>query len=310
MKYLDAFDLLHAAAQPPCPPPDPCADDDIRLRFLERWDRIYAAFRFQRFFDTVEETVRMHGGRSRTGASALLVLSGVPYTGKSAAGYYIGERLTRETLAADGDTTRSAGPETILRVPVVRIQAAHLDTVKAGILTPIVEFYGASANRRNAAELLRQIRILAVQHETKLLIVDEISQVRMGSNSSRVVDQIKELVEAFPAPILFVGNNLDRDSIFTPQADRADPRRQLSERSCLLPCNLWSTEELQQLSCSIEHDLPLRNHETGSLDYARLRNACSSYPGRLSDLLRSAAHHAIQSGTERVTDQAIEKLAK
>lgn len=303
MKYLTAFELFAAATAEPPQPLAPTGDSATRLRYLEAWDRTYAAHRVTTAYDVVTRTVRMHGSRSSNGASALVVLTGLPNTGKSQTSCFIAERFTRERLGSAGEFVDSRGPETLRRVPVVRIQATHTDTVKAGILAPIVEFYGASPGRRNAAELLRSIRQLARQHATELLVVDEISQVRLGKNSSRVVDQIKELVEAFPAPILFVGNSLDRDSIFTASPhDPSDPRRQLSERAVFITSGLWSAEEVEQLARSVERDLPLRNHTRGSLNYGELRARCGGYPGKVIDALRDRAVAAIESGSEEITD--------
>ena len=303
MKYLTAFDLLAAATAERPPVPDASDDPRARLRYLQVWDRCYAAHRVQIAYEEVVRTVQMHGTRSATGASAMVVLTGLPNTGKSQTGCFIAERLTRERIESAGEYVESSGPATLRRVPVVRIQATHTDTVKSGIFAPIVEFYGASTGRRNAAELLRSIRQLARQHATELLVVDEISQVRLGKNSSRVVDQIKELVEAFPAPILFVGNSLDRDSIFTASPhDPSDPRRQLSERAVFITSGLWSAEEVEQLARSVERDLPLRNHTRGSLNYGELRARCGGYPGKVIDALRDRAVAAIESGSEEITD--------
>lgn len=113
---------------------------------------------------------------------------------------------------------------------------------------------------------------------------------------------VRALTNAFGIPIIAAGT---RAALYAVQLDpQLENRFRVEVLSRLLP-----REEFVRLLMAFERVLPLKqaSHLREPELAARLYALCGGLVGELSDTLRRAAHHAVRTGEERITQEGLHR---
>jgi len=190
------------------------------------------------------------------------------------------------------------------QVPVLLVQAPPAPDEGRFYNAILTELYSPFrvASRVDQRQL-QVIRLLSAVG-TRVLIIDEIHHVLAGTAAKQrtFLNMLKYLGNELMIPIIAIGT---RDAF---NAIHSDP--QLANRFEPVTLPRWQmNEEYLRLLMSLDALIPLEKHETitESRIAAKILGMSEGTIGEISELLRVATLHAIQSGTECITSAVLEK---
>ncbi|MEU1216703.1 TniB family NTP-binding protein [Streptomyces sp. NPDC005790] len=274
--------------------------------------------------------IRQNAFKARPATRAGVMVSGGGYQGKTetvceiAAAFEDGWRELHRTNPETVPGTRDVwAPVAYIQTPVT---AKPKSTCKA-----ILDFYGAPTNQRmDLPELVRQVAASLTDHGTKVLILDDITRLRMH----RADDQdTLDLIRAFMSmhvTLVLVGVDIPSSGLMDegrPTARLANERRH--------PVNGWEPTQTERRFDLVEldrfrYDTPEQitawtSHLAGVEEHLRLLKAgpgmltsgtmpeylyarTSGVVGLLERLIEDGCTEAITNGTERLSEALLDSL--
>lgn len=264
-------------------------NDETRIAYIRR-DRFVPHKRAEEVLTELEMLYRMEDAVRPQGR----LVVGRSLMGKST----IFDEFLRNHRASDNPEGDAAV------VPVLLVQ--YPDSAKEGIYPEILARLNARlpANaklqdwRKAAVDLLRSVGL-------RILLIDELHNVLEGSaNAQRKgLNSIKYLMNELRRPVVCAG------TLEVLNAIKSDP--QMYSRLKRLPLGRFEDDaDFQELLAGFEMVLPLR--EASGLDdellSTQIFNITMGVVGEVADLLNSAAIYAIESGSERITEEVIKAV--
>lgn len=271
--------------------------------------------------------IRQNAFKARPATRAGVIVSGGGYQGKT--------ETVCEIAAAFEDSWRElhrTNPETVpgtrdAWVPVAYVQtpvtAKPKSTCKA-----ILDFYGAPTKRMALPELVAQVAASLTDHGTKVLILDDITRLRMH----RADDQdTLDLIRAFMSmhvTLVLVGVDI-------PGSGLMDEGRPAAQRRGHRPVNGWEPTQTERRFDLVEldrfrYDTPEQttawtSHLAGVENHLRLLKArpgmltngtmpeylyarTNGVVGLLERLIEDGCTEAVTSGAERLTEPLLDSL--
>ncbi|SCG72471.1 TniB family NTP-binding protein [Micromonospora inositola] len=233
------------------------------------------------------------------GARRGLIVSGAAATGKTTAIKQLG-RLHELRVRA-----RFPGSE---RIPVVYVTAPPKGSPRK-LAMEFARFLGLPAitSRANATDIADAVCQILIDVHCDIVIVDELHNINMATTVGEdYSDHMKYFTEHLPATFIYAGIDIERSGMFTGVRGK-----QLAGRCVLVNTGPFPYhDEWKQLVAGMESALRLHHHEPGSLTMLAkyLHHRTGGMIGSLSHLIRAAAIRAILSGTEAITEAAMDKV--
>lgn len=223
------------------------------------------------------------------------------------------ERQVRNTHKWPLGTMTEDGGEFL---PVVHTTVEATTTIK-GWLLRLLRFFEAPVPKRATEEELLALALDYVRScGTEVIVVDDMHNICMGNamNAAMLNAHFKAFANDSGVTFVFTAVDLDNTGFMHEWQGRARagmaqmPRRSTLYR--LAPFTLTSTEARKQwraLLLGIEKELVLMNGRDGMLtDHADLiHSRTQGYFVSLMEQVRGAAHLAIDSGAERITEDLL-----
>lgn len=209
------------------------------------------------------------------------------------------ERFHSQHSASDEpDGAAVKVPVLVVQAPPVPDEGRFYNAILELLFAPYKPSDRVDKKQFQAMKILKQIGI-------RVLIIDEIHHILAGSlnRQKAFLNVIKYLGNELEIPIVGVGT---RDAY---RAIQTDPQLANRFEPAVLP--RWELNELfLRLLMSFERMLPLKE-PSNLYDMplaARLMSMSEGYIGELSQLLSSAAVHAVQSGVEKIDDKVLDAI--
>lgn len=189
-----------------------------------------------------------------------------------------------------------------ISVPVVYVQ--YPESASGNIYGEILSVFNTHMPARARLQDVRSacvdlLRLVGM----RILIIDEFHNILEGSAhaQARALNSIKYLMNELHRPVVVIGT----EAVIA--ATRTD--RQISSRLPILPLERFKNDDdFLDLLAAFELILPLRKPSTlyDPTLAALIYKHTVGITGDVADLLNSAAIMAIESGTERITEEEIE----
>ncbi|MFI0874850.1 hypothetical protein C6W96_01480 [Streptomyces sp. CS149] len=268
--------------------------------------------------------IRQNAFKARPATRAGVMVSGGGYQGKT--------ETVCEIAAAFEDSWRDlhrTNPETVpgsrdLWAPVAYVQtpvtAKPKSTCKA-----ILDFYGAPTKRMDLPELIHQVAASLSDHGTKVLILDDITRLRMHrADDQDTLDLIRAFMSMHVTLVLvgvgIPGSGLLREGRGPAAAKSANgwEPTQTERRFDLVELDRFRYDTAEQITAwtshlaGIEHHLRLLKARPGMLtdntmpEY--LYERTNGVVGLLERLIEDGCSQAIASGSERLTRPLFDAL--
>lgn len=259
---------------------------------------------------------------ARTVCCGGMLISGPACAGKSTTLIHFGQQIETGLRAGkklplhDADEPPARLPGGAEYIPVAYVT---LTTQVISTLENIARFYIPELPRgkkRSRSELLAMIADLVYASETRLILMDQLQNLRSATVGAQAVsDVLKDLMDACPSTMIAgAGINLERLPIFSAgERDGAQDLAQTGNRFALHPMGNYDTSTKDGLTDwirllrSVEEHLKLHNQQKNDLVNMRdlLHERTKGLTGVIMPLLRAAANHAITDGSERITVDTI-----
>ncbi|WP_335989443.1 TniB family NTP-binding protein [Glycomyces sp. MUSA5-2] len=145
---------------------------------------------------------------------------------------------------------------------------------------------------------------------TVLVILDDVHFLRLGHKEGQVMnDHLKHLANHTSATFVLVGHGLEKAGLFgegsaTTRATQTSGRFSRYDLGRLSPKGEAGIREWATVIADLERALVLYRHQAGSLaekHWKYLYDRTTGSIASLSELIRAAAHHAVDTGTEAIT---------
>lgn len=223
-----------------------------------------------------------------------LIVSGKPGSGKTMIARAIQRRYP--PFAAEGD--RPAG------LPVVGISMTGAREAKTLYNRLLVELGVPDSNRYTGSDRERMVLKLCRAAGLRLLIVDEIQDILTSTARQQriALDTIKFLMNELSLPILVLGTSQ------APAAMQVDEHLNARFKHRELPT--WKRDVfLTNFLDALERVLPLRkpSHLSSLPLSTKLLQLSGGILDSMVQLVTFAAAHAVESGTEQVTPECLER---
>ncbi len=244
--------------------------------------------------------------RHQISARRGLIVTGAAGTGKTTAVTQLGrnhELLLRHRLGRQAVTGR---------MPVVYVTVPPAATPKM-LASEFARFAGVPVRRsQNQADITNSVCDVLARLGVDLVLVDEIHNLnlatRVGADAS---DQLKYLAERIPATFIYAGVNVEGSGLFA-----GTRGQQIAGRFGVITCQAFpygtaaQRQQWQALIATLEQSLRLHRHQPGQLLRldAYLHERTDGMIGSLSHLIRGAAVEAILDGTEKITQETLDRV--
>ncbi|WP_210577774.1 ATP-binding protein [Streptomyces sp. GESEQ-4] len=242
--------------------------------------------------------------RHQLSARRGLIVSGSSGTGKTTAITQLGKNV--EQLA------RRSSAGTVPALPVVFVTVPPGATPKM-LAGEFARFLGIPLpHRMSQVEITNAVCDLLARLGTTLVLVDEIHNLDLTTrNGAEASDQLKYLSERIAATFVLAGLSVETSSLF--QGTRG---QQIAGRYSVVPSKPFNRrsrsdrKQWQALIATMEGALRLDRHRPGTLLAleAYLHERTHGLIGSLSQLVREAAVDAIDTGTEKITKRALDRV--
>lgn len=190
------------------------------------------------------------------------------------------------------------------RIPIVRVQ--YPESAKGSLYGEILGVLNAQMPRAARVQDMRLAAINLLRRVgMRILLIDEFHNILEGSALAqrKAVNSVKYLMNELRRPVVVIGT----EEVIT--ATQRDP--QIASRLPLLPLRRFNNDDdFLDLLAGFELLLPLRHPsglggpELGTLIYKHTMGIT----GKVADLLNKAAIMAIETGSERITEEEITAL--
>lgn len=250
---------------------------------------------------------------ARTG----LVINGMPFVGKSTILLRWGwkfDHAVREEYGVDFDARTEDGA---LFIPVVYVVLGEDDGPK-GLCQKIMRFYGQPYKEHwDEGELTHKIQDLTVSAGTRVLMMDQMQNLKMKNRSARqTAEHIKHLMDVLPVTMIGAGVEMETTGFFTEgyapgQHDISQVARRFGTYH-LNPFDHSTTTgqaDWTSMLATVQDRLVLlakRDDDIVRLD-DYLHDRTKGVTGDLMDLLRRGANEAV-GGTERITKSLLDGI--
>ena len=248
-------------------------------------------------------------------AKGAIALSGYPGVGKSTAVEAFGVGFHRREIDRYGEFTR-AGDE---RWPVCRVGMRGNTTMK-DFNRALCDFYAhPGAGRGTTTELAGHALDCVLSCETRLLIIDDLHFLHWQQHGGiEISNHFKYIANEFPLTILSIGIGLDERGLLMDGMSYDDAvLAQTTRRTTMLEMRPFPIDtererrHWRQLLMTIEQRLLLARPQHGILadklsDYLYERS--TGYIGSLMTLIARGCEKAISTGTERLTEELLQKV--
>jgi hypothetical protein len=203
-------------------------------------------------------------------------------------------------------------------IPVCYVSLPATASIRA-LNASIAEFYGLSVPTRTTAEqLTHTIKTLARRCNTALFLIDEVHYLNMRNEGDRKVNNhLKHLANGISATFVYAGIGL-RQRGFLGEGNRgADVAMSQTQRRFrhyeVAPFQIGTAEsgrEWKSLVKTLERELILFRQPPGSLValHRYLFDRTGGVIGSITELIRQAANLAIESGSERITEDLLDRI--
>lgn len=192
-----------------------------------------------------------------------------------------------------------------LHYPVLYIQAPHVPDERKFYNAVLDKLFAPYRINDHVDKKQQQVMTIIKKIRLKLLIIDEIHHVLAGNTAKQrsFMNMIKYLGNELQIPIACAGT---RDAF---NAIHSDP--QLANRFEPAVLHRWKLDEdYFRLLLSLERVLPLRKPSNLMEDATAIKILSMSEGtiGEIVTLLKTAARHAIESGSEKITLPLLSKV--
>lgn len=190
----------------------------------------------------------------------------------------------------------------IEKSPVLALQMAGRPTERR-IFAQILAALGAPHSPRSTVVDLEQVTLRLMRElDVKVLLLDEVHNILAGTfREQRVaLNTLRYLSNELKISLVCFGVNEAREVI--------SGDVQLARRLEEFPLSNWAAEEgFEQLLLAIVRNLPLRQPSVLSAQAARrILQVSGGITAKVFRMLNELAIEAIETGTERITDEAVE----
>lgn len=254
---------------------------------------------------------------ARAGARQGAIIDGSGTLGKTTILHYLGRHFERHQLKKEPRETDSFGVRTIF-VPVLFV-SVPADTSPKALLEKLVGFYNAPhSDRATVSQLTQLFKKLALQHQTQLVLLDDIHNLHQGNKrASTVNDLIKELMNNIPATFVYAGINCRKSVLLVDELTQDRERFSQTDNRFIYYCVKpfaydahHEQSEWRQLLRTLEQHLMLLDAKPGFLEdhhlllYMRTRGGL----GALTNLVSRAANRSIRSGSESINEALLKQI--
>jgi Bacterial TniB protein len=232
------------------------------------------------------------------------ILSGMSGTGKTTALTQLGR--------AHEIATRKRHPGQADRLPVIYVTVPPAATARM-LAVEFARFLGLELpSRANLADITNTVCSVAAHTHVDLVLVDEIHNISLATRAgAEVSDQLKYFAERLPATFVYAGVEVEAQGLFAGARGR-----QIAGRFTVITATpfAYGTAEQrgawQSLIATLESTLRLREHTSGLLPAMAedLYRRTGGMIGSLSQLIRGAAILAIETGTEKITEDLLDLI--
>lgn len=230
------------------------------------------------------------------------ILSGMSGTGKTTALTQLGR--------AHEIAIRKRHPEDGHRLPVIYVTVPPAATVRM-LAVEFARFLGLELpSRANLTDVTNTVCSVAAHTHVDLVLVDEIHNISLATRTgAEVSDQLKYFAERLPATFVYAGVEVEGQGLFAGARGR-----QIAGRFTVVTAAPFSYGTPDQkaswhsLVATLETTLRLREHTPGTLAAIAesLYRRTGGMIGSLSQLIRGAAILAIETGTEKITEDLLD----
>lgn len=257
-----------------------------------------------------------------------LMIKGGGYQGKTETACEVAAAFEEQWL----DLHQQLNPNAVagtrdLWATVVYVQTPVTATPKS-VCEAILNFYGALHPRKTLAQLVADVRTSLHEHCTKVLILDDISRLRLYREADRdALDLLRSLM-SMHVTLILIGVEVPHAELLTPghigRQSHADPAGE--DAAATQTARRFDLVELGPFRYDTPHDIATWiSHLTGIEDQIRLLHArpgmltgatmpeylfrrTDGVIGLLERLLEDGCAHAIETGTEQITTDLLDDL--
>jgi hypothetical protein len=230
------------------------------------------------------------------------ILSGMSGTGKTTALTQLGR--------AHEIAIRKRHPAQADRLPVIYVAVPPAATARM-LAVEFARFLGLELPARaNLTDITNTVCSVAAHTHVDLVLVDEIHNISLATRTgAEVSDQLKYFAERLPATFVYAGVEVEAQGLFAGARGR-----QIAGRFTVITAAPFAygtpdqRRAWQALVATLESTLRLREHAPGTLPAMaeQLYRRTGGMIGSLSQLIRGAAILAIETGTERITEDLLD----
>ena len=231
-----------------------------------------------------------------------LMVSGPARTGKTTALTQLGR--------AHEIAIRKRHPAQADRLPVIYVAVPPAATARM-LAVEFARFLGLELPARaNLTDITNTVCSVAAHTHVDLVLVDEIHNISLATRTgAEVSDQLKYFAERLPATFVYAGVEVEAQGLFAGARGR-----QIAGRFTVITAAPFAygtpdqRRAWQALVATLESTLRLREHAPGTLPAMaeQLYRRTGGMIGSLSQLIRGAAILAIETGTERITEDLLD----
>ncbi len=256
-----------------------------------------------------------------------LMIKGGGYQGKTETACEVAAAFEEQWL----DLHHQLNPNTVagtrdVWATVVYVQTPVTATPKS-VCEAILNFYGALHPRKTLAQLVADVRTSLHEHCTKVLILDDISRLRLHREADRdALDLLRSLM-SMHVTLILIGVEVPHAELLTPgHIGRQSPVGAANDAAATQTARRFDLVELGPFRYDTAHDIATWiSHLTGIEDQIRLLQAkpgmltgaampeylfrrTDGVIGLLERLLEDGCAHAIETGTEQITTSLLDDL--
>jgi TniB protein len=272
---------------------------------------------------TVWMRIQSNALKAGPATRAGLMISGGGYQGKTETVCEVAARFEEQWLDLHRHLNPTSMPGTRdLHAPVAYVQTPVTATPKS-ICAAILHFYGAPIGRvATLPQLVHAVRTSLRDHGTKVLILDDITRLRMHREADQdALDLVRSLM-AMDVTLVLVGVGIRASGLLGDGTGSRQPGGQLAtqtrRRFDLVELDRFGYDTATRISAWIAHLAGLQTHlrllratpgmlTTGVMPEYLFRRT-GGVVGLLERLIEDACAAAIDSGTETITIGLLENL--
>ncbi|OBJ33702.1 TniB family NTP-binding protein [Mycolicibacter heraklionensis] len=244
-----------------------------------------------------------------------VAIDGFPGLGKTTAALAFARDFHRREIAEGGPETAEGHQ----RIPVCRVgltgNTGMLDFNRA-----MLAYFGHPGTKRGtAAQLAHRALDCVLTCQTRLLMIDDLHFLRWRNTQGvEISNHFKYIANEFPVTIIYIGVGLSKRGLFSEGSTYQDPIiAQTGRRTTKLTMDSFAVKKpadrkrWRALLLSLEKRIVLADSHPGMLadelsDYLYARS--TGHIGSLITLVNRACQRAVRTGTERLTQDLLDRV--